>query len=203
MKRFKFVENDELDNALLVTGTKKQPLIVSFSEYQGRRLLDIRKYYQDKEGGVKPTRKGVALNRTQYDAVSTVFADKGTVIDDWFNNDSSTKTAEIDALNEIRFGSDDCEIVLKNWHGLEMFNYKKIGNKAQLELNTNHKWINSLVEMSQKEKKLDPFNQIIFIFKTLGQSLSLIDPRNEYASEVIETVLGNWAIISNVVPDKE
>ena len=41
---------------------KQEKLIVSLSEYEGYKYVDIRVYYEDKKTGeYKPTKKGVAL----------------------------------------------------------------------------------------------------------------------------------------------
>ncbi|NPV39655.1 hypothetical protein BREVNS_1701 [Brevinematales bacterium NS] len=47
---------------------KKGNIIISISEFNGQKYLDIRKYYEE-EGEWKPTKKGIALNREQYEAV--------------------------------------------------------------------------------------------------------------------------------------
>lgn len=47
---------------------KKGNIIISISEFNGQKYLDIRKYYEE-EGEWKPTKKGIALNKEQYEAV--------------------------------------------------------------------------------------------------------------------------------------
>lgn len=48
-------------------GTKRNPILIEFKEYNGRKLADIRKYYIDKEdsSNLLPTRKGISLNSHQ------------------------------------------------------------------------------------------------------------------------------------------
>ncbi|MCX7883322.1 MAG: transcriptional coactivator p15/PC4 family protein [Brevinematales bacterium] len=47
---------------------KKGNIIISISEFNGQKFLDIRKYYEE-DGEWKPTKKGIALNKEQYEAV--------------------------------------------------------------------------------------------------------------------------------------
>jgi len=50
---------------------EKGNIVVSISEFQGKKYLDIRKYYEE-NGELKPTKKGIALNREQFEAVFTL-----------------------------------------------------------------------------------------------------------------------------------
>ncbi|MFN4216863.1 MAG: transcriptional coactivator p15/PC4 family protein [Brevinematales bacterium] len=47
---------------------KKGNIIISILDFNGQKYLDIRKYYE-KEGEWQPTKKGIALNKEQYEAV--------------------------------------------------------------------------------------------------------------------------------------
>tara|TARA_R110000824_G_scaffold266063_3_gene455042 strand:+ start:5160 stop:5375 length:216 start_codon:yes stop_codon:yes gene_type:complete len=40
----------------------KEKFIVSINEYEGHKYIDVRVYYQDREGEYKPTKKGIALS---------------------------------------------------------------------------------------------------------------------------------------------
>lgn len=55
-------------------GTKKAPIIINLSEFKGTKLIDIRKFYQDKKDkdNYLPTRKGLSL--TAYQLAEVVFA---------------------------------------------------------------------------------------------------------------------------------
>ncbi|VDK59324.1 unnamed protein product [Anisakis simplex] len=39
---------------------------VTVRSFKGKALIDIREYYQDKSGEIKPGRKGISLSREQY-----------------------------------------------------------------------------------------------------------------------------------------
>ena len=48
-------------------GTKKNPVLFKFQDFKGRRLLDIRKYFINKDTQeLAPTKKGVLLNAMQF-----------------------------------------------------------------------------------------------------------------------------------------
>ena len=45
-----------------VAKNSREVFRVSITEYRGRRFVDLRAYYQDAEGNLKPTRKGISLS---------------------------------------------------------------------------------------------------------------------------------------------
>jgi hypothetical protein len=51
----------DVENGVAV-GSKSNPIMISLTEYEGQRLLDIRRYYLDKgTKQLKPTKKGISL----------------------------------------------------------------------------------------------------------------------------------------------
>jgi len=48
---------------------KRMPIIVKGIIFKKKRLLDIRKYYIDKNGDVKPLHKGISLGYEDFEAV--------------------------------------------------------------------------------------------------------------------------------------
>ena len=129
-------EYTDLDDALVVAGSKKQPFVVSFSEYSDRKLLDVRKYYLDKKTGeTKPSRKGISLNRLQFEVLHHVFEEKCEEIEKWFELEDTEKSEELRAFDTARLSSPSAEIEFLNWVGLEMFRYKRSGGTAILQFN--------------------------------------------------------------------
>jgi len=52
---------DDVEKGIAV-GSKSNPILISLTEYEGQRLLDIRRYYLDKgTKQLKPTKKGISL----------------------------------------------------------------------------------------------------------------------------------------------
>lgn len=81
-------------NILSRTRSKRHPIIVQLSEFQNRRLLDIRRFFLDqKDGEYKPTRKGIALNRDNFSELLRILGDNINEINAWFG----TKTGQVPA----------------------------------------------------------------------------------------------------------
>lgn len=47
-------------------GSANRRLRISLDEYKGTQLLNIRYFYEDKEGNLRPTTKGIAISRNRY-----------------------------------------------------------------------------------------------------------------------------------------
>lgn len=192
-------EQSELEDAIVVAGSKKQPFVVSYSEFNGRKLLDVRKYYLDKKTGeTKPTRKGVSLNRLQFEVLHNVFKEKCEEIEDWFELEETERSAEIQAVTNAKLSSPRATVEFTSWVGLEMFRYRRSGGAAVLQLNTRHPWVDEFyiqyqLEGSERNKALD---MTIGLLDSFFCSVALLDPKNESANEVMETVLGNWGIFA-------
>jgi len=56
------------ENKIQIGEVARGNIIISVSSFNGQKYLDIRKYYEE-EGEWKPTKKGIALNKEQYEAV--------------------------------------------------------------------------------------------------------------------------------------
>jgi len=193
------IKEDLLSNALVVAGSQKQPFVVSYNNYKGRRLLDVRKYYTVKKTGeVKPTQKGVALNKLQFEVLSNLLQEKSDEIENWFKVEDSEKSAELRALEISRLSTPKAKIEFESWAGLEMFKYLRNGKDSVLLLNSKHPWVKEFQSQFETESNsTNPLNTLIVsLLDAFFRSVSLIDPKNENASEILETLIGNWSIFA-------
>jgi len=80
------------DNILLKIGfdkegkpIEKEPIFISFSEFNGKKYFDIRKYY-DKDGEWKPTKKGISFKQDQLKEFKELLNDKQDEINKFFSS---------------------------------------------------------------------------------------------------------------------
>ena len=58
---------------------------LSFSVFKGRKLLDIRKWFQSKDtGDLEPSKKGISLNKDTFINLYKLLEDKDKSIINWF-----------------------------------------------------------------------------------------------------------------------
>lgn len=66
------------EEILRLERAKGECLRVMISEYKGKKLLNIRIWYTDKEGELKPTQKGITLSPEDYDAFKKGIEEAGS-----------------------------------------------------------------------------------------------------------------------------
>jgi len=52
---------DRLDRRTVIEKNSRESIVVSETEYKGSKYVDVRVFYKDADGSLKPTRKGVSL----------------------------------------------------------------------------------------------------------------------------------------------
>lgn len=69
-------------------GSKKSPIVINLKEYKGVKLIDIRKFYQDKENkeNLLPTRKGLSMTSFQLGEVIQILNQNKNDINSFFSN---------------------------------------------------------------------------------------------------------------------
>ena len=87
-----------MEELIFKIGTKKNPLLITLKEFKGRKFVDIRKFYQDKneeEEKLLPTKKGITLNSLQLEQFIEVINTKSINISNFFqkSNDSPSNSS--------------------------------------------------------------------------------------------------------------
>ena len=134
------------DEKILIAGSKKAPLVCELSSYGGKNLLDVRKYFTDKiSGELAPTKKGISLNRMQYEALIEVFQEKSEIIESWFDSGPTQQEINARSLEESRLKADEYRVEISEWKGFELSRYEQIGGISVLQLNKSHPWVATLL----------------------------------------------------------
>ncbi len=130
-------------------GTDKNPTIIKVNEYKGRKFVDIRKYYYDKNEELQPTKKGVSLNSHQFSNLVIQLSQNNATIKEFLEDKSYFDNYQIQT--EVTIGRD--------------FNLKFENEQTTLVMNP------KLVEGIGAER-LDFFKKLILHFQTsLGEVL--------------------------------
>lgn len=96
-----------MEELIYKIGTKKNPLLIGLKEFKGRKLVDIRKFFQDKnesEEKLLPTRKGISLNQFQLEQFIEVLNTESHIISNFFQEgDISEKKIQVE-ITKSSFG---------------------------------------------------------------------------------------------------
>lgn len=78
-----------MDGLVFSIGNESKPILVSLNNLEGTKLVDIRKYYTEKNTGeLSPTKKGISLNHRQFESLALVFSDNIKTFLDFFGTHS-------------------------------------------------------------------------------------------------------------------
>lgn len=146
------MDDDEI--ILAEGGTPKKRLRVSLQQFEQQPLLNIRYFYEDNQGVMKPTRKGVSITRNRYldlaeaiekhhDSIMS-YLETGIVKHEFSSWQQLTQQARFQsgAVSEIRFDA----LPLR---GMEVGEVTYEGSKVTVELNTKHPFVKRNVNDDQ------------------------------------------------------
>jgi hypothetical protein len=128
-------------------GSPTNPTVVSLSEFKGHRLLDIRKFYIDKETKtLNPTKKGVSLNATAVREIRDSLNANWDAIQEWLVSGSSSANETVEramiarstALETESTKARPLEVRAVSSKSAEFFTVESTGGVDQLTLNERH-----------------------------------------------------------------
>jgi hypothetical protein len=195
----------KFENVLSIAGSKRSPLVIRLNEYEGTKTLDIRKYFTDKKGNLKPTRKGISLGDKNFNIVSNTLKEKEKEIFKWFrNSDEIPKKVEkyeeltTKVREESKYNIQKYHVKNKNWRSPIFFEHKAQGGEDEIIINEEHPFyyaIRNIMKFNniqmQKEIKQIIYSILISFAKakTLFQDVGEID-----SQELFEIFEFNWGI---------
>lgn len=131
-------------------GSLNNPILITLSEIDGTRVLDIRRYYRDKSTAeLQPTKKGLAITGTNFHELITALSDKQAEISGWL--DGAGDLNALDAakrrsahLTAISSGNAHTEVEISQWRGPTFFEVAYEGAKVKVSLNKSHAFVRGL-----------------------------------------------------------
>ena len=188
-------------------GSSKNPVIFELSEFKGRRLLDIRKWYKDKSGDLHRTQKGLTLTSASYEMLTRVLTDNQEVILTWFDEEGDVgfKRRELRITRKAKAQSDyeldGFETQEGNWKSPEFFDVEARGGATLLTLNASHPFVNAWKSLSSELGETAPhlkeqfeclMQSVLFAF---GKAKSLSDCGRDSEVEImLDSLVMNWGI---------
>ena len=188
----------------VVIGNKKYPVVVSLKEYKGSPLIDIRKYYFDKKTEeIKPTKKGIALQKNNYNLLIQSLIDSSPEVSKWFEetNEYSAKKAtetlqkRVEAVEGNRRKAQNFNTDKDYWQAPNFFDVESLGGSDKIIYNTKHEMYEKLNQTSQKgnETGMDLINIILISYK---KAKDILDDGEEYSAEELFKYLDfEWGLI--------
>src|SRR2546429_5495270 len=137
------MEND----ILAAIGAEKAPILIKLSEYEGRHSLELRRYYYDVSSrGLRPTQKGINLNREAFAILRNILHQQGEAIDGWLRADSDatarahgwTLSDRAQAMSESRTSARPHIAEAASWRSTTFFEVRAEGGSDRITYNEAH-----------------------------------------------------------------
>jgi hypothetical protein len=145
---------------LAENGSLKNRLRLSLQMYKKSPLLNIRFYYEDKEGEMKPTKKGISITRNNFLVISDVlkkhsdgistFLDNG-IVNETLPNWTEQKTQALDAVGAVN----KIETKVRPMPGKEFASVSYQGSKALVSLNSSHSQVDQVKDKKESKEVLE------------------------------------------------
>ncbi len=204
------------NDTIAAIGSEKAPILIKLNEYKGRHLLDIRRYYYDKDSReLKPTQKGINLNQEAFAIVKNILQQQSAVIEEWLSQEAESVESvvrknfeeQVNAIEQLRTRQRPHVADQDKWKSSSFFDVRAEGGVDRITYNQAHQFkqlldnlMRILRDSSNNEErdkgltKLESLFQLILI--AYFRSKMLFEGANQMsASDIFETLEFNWGAI--------
>jgi hypothetical protein len=188
----------------IVLGNEKYPIVISLTEYKGSPLIDIRKYYFDKKKNeIKPSKKGIALQKNNFNLLVDSLINSSPEIKKWFEEKSEYSAQHATKMLQDRAGAFEdnrrkaqkFETDEEGWQAPNFFDVETLGGSDRIIYNTRHGLFKILEKLSKHENQIT-INLINSILMSYKKAKDILDDGEEYsADELFKYLEFEWGII--------
>jgi hypothetical protein len=143
----------------LEIGSKATPIKLSLTEYEGKRSLDIRRYFRDKDSGqLLPTRKGIGLDWHSFREVHTFLLTNGCEIRDWLAEGECATLMEVFSAMDARNEAVEQEAktprafdsTSSRWKAPNFYDVEVLGGLDRVVFNDKHPFLQMVANVSNQ-----------------------------------------------------
>ena len=169
----------DTEHVILDSGSKKNCMRISLSEFNGTPILNIRNYFE-KDGKMRPTKKGISISRNKFLDLAKVFNEHHEHIASFLENTKNLgkfeeifvkKTLALDLVKTV----ETANLNICPTQGRNIAEVKYQGSSAEISLDSNHKFIDKFSDSNAAKEVLKK------LFLALDISVRLVteDESNE------------------------
>lgn len=188
-----------LQNVIAAHGSTRNRLVIQLGEFEGRRLLNIRRWYVDSATRTwTPTRKGLSLQRDAFEFALRAVRDNEAAIQQWLSSevdipskDRLDRERQVQLAAESGFASRPYEVKVEEWGAPQFFRVDGAGGKDVLVFNRSHPVGRRLADLGARLP--DGLATMLLAF---GRACRLVDGGADCAlSDTLELLSANWGFI--------
>lgn len=175
----------------------------SLEEYNNVRILDIRKYYKDKESKeFKPTQKGISVTGKTYETIKRILSQYDDKIVNWLTGSLVYQTIKQrqNAIEEHLYSYTPTKSNAEKWKSPEFFDSNFEGGINKITFNQGHAFYDAFSSILNELEKHNPKKAKDFMYlidaliSSFAQARTLLD--NTHGNDdLINVLVYNWGII--------
>lgn len=186
----------ETSKVLAKIGPESSPLVITLDEFKGRRIVDVRRYFTDKETKeLVPTKKGLSLTTGTFNSLEEFAYQFGKDVKAWLGGAANSNAQNLinrsNAVDNNSANYQDFEIKFDAWRGHNFFSIASEGNKNIVTFNTLHPFIERLQNKKDTEEALRCIASVIVTFKRACYRFDDIDSNYDILFHSLENEWGN------------
>jgi hypothetical protein len=191
------------EEILASIGSPRAPILMRLSEYEGRRALDIRRYFKPAgQDELSPTKKGISLNREALRVLLNVLATERDSIEAWLDesafHERDTMAVRRAAVSDLATGPRPYDATSSGWKDPTFFKVNYNGTEDALVLNGAHPFCQSMELMKDQggEAALALLRMVEAILVAYARSKSLFRGVDQISAETLfDDLEFNWGLI--------
>jgi hypothetical protein len=202
------------EQMIAAIGSEKAPILVKLTTFNGRRSLDIRRYFYPRgTRELKPTQKGVGFSREAFTIFKNVLNQYGEVIEKWLITEDpdvwkvrQDHTEQLAAIGSVRTSARPHIADYQSWKSTAFFDVRAEGAIDHLTYNQSHnfrKYLDGLRDSTAADRTTENL-RIVNDFEELLERLLIAYQRSKMlfdhtqqmkAADIFETLELNWGAI--------
>ncbi len=186
----------EFKGLVAAAGGKRRKLVLQLSEFDDRRLINVRNWFVCKDTGEwSPTKKGISLSKDKFDFIFNAFVENEEELRAWLAEDGvpdnvkKDYAAAVASRDELAFGAKPYVRDQEPWKSPEFFRLEGQGGTDRLVLNSTHR-------LALNAARTDQGAAIDALLVSFGRAMRLFDAETRYSlDEFMDLLMSNWGLI--------
>lgn len=177
-------------------GPVSSPLVITLDEFKGRRIVDIRRFFTDKESkDLVPTKKGLSLTTGTFNSLEEFAYKFGKDVKAWLNGAANSNAQNLinrsNAVEDNSANYQDFDIRFDSWRGQNFFSVTNEGNKNIITFNNQHSFIEHTRSKKNAEEVFHGIASVIVTFKRASYRFDDLDSNYDVLFHSLEYEWGN------------
>ena len=174
-------------------GSPQRPILISLGEVEGSRVVDIRRYYVDKESKeLRPSQKGISIQATNFAEIFACLSDAYGPITEWLQGNGATDQVKRQgAAVKAAVSGNRPRLKTQAWRGASFFKVETQGAEVEVALKADHPITDLMKSVTSSAEAAQLLADLLSTFQLAAGSATVDDDSQTVALSQLETAWSN------------